>query len=60
MDLFQKLRKAYEEQIKRGMPSAMAQFSYAHGLTKSTKDNVRIGIFLFEGLFSYNPLKITT
>ena len=43
------MRKSYEEQAKRGIPSAVAQFSYAHALIKSKREDVRLGIFLLEG-----------
>lgn len=43
-------RRAYEEQAKRGEPSAISTFNYAHALIRSSKDNVRTGIFLLEGL----------
>uniref|UniRef100_A0A914HWY6 Mitochondrial fission 1 protein n=2 Tax=Globodera TaxID=31242 RepID=A0A914HWY6_GLORO len=46
----ERFRKAYEEQSRRGSPSAMAVFNYAHALIKSAKDDVNTGIFLLEGL----------
>uniref|UniRef100_A0A915ESF9 Mitochondrial fission 1 protein n=1 Tax=Ditylenchus dipsaci TaxID=166011 RepID=A0A915ESF9_9BILA len=62
----ERFRKAYEDQLNRGVPSAMTVFNYAHALIKSTKEDVillradsltfipmllvRIGIFLLEGL----------
>jgi fission 1 protein len=46
----EKFRQAYEEQAKRGDPSAIVTFNYAHALIRSSKDNVRTGIFLLEGL----------
>ncbi|VDD97777.1 unnamed protein product, partial [Enterobius vermicularis] len=45
-----KLEKNYKEQASRGPPSAVATFSYAHGLIKSSKSDVRKGINLLEGL----------
>jgi len=46
----EKFRKAYEDQQNRGVPSAITVFNYAHALIKSTKEDVRIGIFLLESL----------
>jgi hypothetical protein len=47
----EKFRKMYEEQCRRGVPSAMAAFNYAHALIKSTKDDVQTGIVILEGSF---------
>ncbi|KAI1718750.1 mitochondrial fission 1 protein [Ditylenchus destructor] len=46
----EKFRKNYEDQVRRGIPSAIAVFSYAHALIKSSKEDVKTGIFLLEGL----------
>ena len=45
----EKFRKMYEEQSRRGVPSAMAAFNYAHALIKSSKEDVKTGILILEG-----------
>uniref|UniRef100_A0A914DSW2 Mitochondrial fission 1 protein n=1 Tax=Acrobeloides nanus TaxID=290746 RepID=A0A914DSW2_9BILA len=45
-----KFQRTYEDQSRRGNPSAVAVFNYAHALIKSTKEDVKTGIFLLEGL----------
>lgn len=47
--LFQNLEKTYNEQVARGSPSAVAVYSYAHGLIRSDNSNVQKGIKLLEG-----------
>lgn len=49
MFLLQNLERTYNEQVARGSPSAVAVYSYAHGLIKSNNRNVRKGIKLLEG-----------
>ncbi|KAH7702778.1 fis1-related protein [Aphelenchoides avenae] len=46
----ERFRNTYAEQARRGAPSAVATFSYAHALIKSHKDDVKTGIYLLEGL----------
>jgi len=51
--VLEKMRTAYEDQAKRGgIPSAVAQISYAHALIRSKRDDVRLGIFLLEDLLN--------
>ncbi|VDK86839.1 unnamed protein product [Onchocerca ochengi] len=50
MFLFQNLERTYKEQVARGNPSAVAIYSYAHGLIKSNNSDVRKGIQLLEDL----------
>ncbi|CAD5234936.1 unnamed protein product [Bursaphelenchus xylophilus] len=42
--------RAYSEQSGRGPVSAIVAFNYAHALIRSSKENVRTGIFILEGL----------
>ncbi|EFO17504.1 hypothetical protein LOAG_10996 [Loa loa] len=44
------LERTYNEQVARGSPSAIAVYSYAHGLIKSNNRNVLRGIKLLEDL----------
>ncbi|OZC05931.1 hypothetical protein X798_07091 [Onchocerca flexuosa] len=44
------LERTYKEQLARGNPSAVAIYSYAHGLIKSNNSDVRKGIQLLEDL----------
>jgi len=46
----ERFRRSYEEQTRRGAPSPMTVFNYAHSLVKSSKEDVKTGIFLLEGL----------
>lgn len=48
-EYFQKYRQAYETQVQRGEPSAVAAFTYAHGLIHGNDRNARMGISLLEG-----------
>ncbi|MFH4974655.1 hypothetical protein AB6A40_001364 [Gnathostoma spinigerum] len=52
IDLAELMRfaKQYQEQLRRGSPSAVATFSYAHALIKSTKDDTQKGIRLLTDL----------
>uniref|UniRef100_A0A914XBK7 Mitochondrial fission 1 protein n=1 Tax=Plectus sambesii TaxID=2011161 RepID=A0A914XBK7_9BILA len=45
-----KYRQAYEAQVQRGEPSAVAAFTYAHGLIHGHDRNARMGISLLEEL----------
>uniref|UniRef100_A0A0N5A9Q9 Pentatricopeptide repeat-containing protein n=1 Tax=Syphacia muris TaxID=451379 RepID=A0A0N5A9Q9_9BILA len=45
------LAERYTTQVNRGSPSAAATLSYACGLIKSSKSDVRKGISLLEELF---------
>ncbi|MCP9263277.1 hypothetical protein DINM_006612 [Dirofilaria immitis] len=49
-DVLANLEKTYNEQVARGSPSAVAIYSYAHGLIKSSNTDVRKGIQLLEDL----------
>ncbi|VIO99754.1 fis1-related protein, putative [Brugia malayi] len=49
-DALASLERTYNEQVARGNPSAVAIYSYAHGLIKSNNRNVRKGIKLLEDL----------
>uniref|UniRef100_A0A915PK93 Mitochondrial fission 1 protein n=1 Tax=Setaria digitata TaxID=48799 RepID=A0A915PK93_9BILA len=49
-DVLANLERTYNEQVARGSPSAVAVYSYAHGLIKSSNTNVRKGIKLLEDL----------
>ncbi|CAD5227518.1 unnamed protein product [Bursaphelenchus okinawaensis] len=42
--------RTYRNQQARGPVSDNVAFNYAHALIRSTKENVRTGIFIFEGL----------
>jgi len=46
----ERFRQVYDQQTRRGSPSTIAVFNYAHGLIKSSKEDVNTGIFLLEGL----------
>ncbi|GMT31302.1 hypothetical protein PFISCL1PPCAC_22599 [Pristionchus fissidentatus] len=50
----ERLRDQYETQVRRGQPSHLAKFSFAHGLIKSTKDDVHQGIAILEQLLREN------
>ncbi|KAI6244047.1 Mitochondrial fission 1 protein [Aphelenchoides fujianensis] len=43
-------RRAYDEQVRRGEASAITAFNYAHALIRSTKENVKTGIYIMESL----------
>ncbi|KAI6209594.1 Mitochondrial fission 1 protein [Aphelenchoides besseyi] len=43
-------RRAYEDQVRRGDASAIVAFNYAHALIRSTKENVKTGIYIMESL----------
>ncbi|KAK0403548.1 hypothetical protein QR680_016988 [Steinernema hermaphroditum] len=43
-------RRVYAEQLKRGQPSAVAVFQFAHALIRSNRRDVQMGIELLEGL----------
>jgi hypothetical protein len=45
----ERFRKQYEDQSRRGAPNATVSFNYAHSLIKSTKEDVRTGIYVLEG-----------
>uniref|UniRef100_A0A7E4VGB3 Mitochondrial fission 1 protein n=1 Tax=Panagrellus redivivus TaxID=6233 RepID=A0A7E4VGB3_PANRE len=42
--------RVYQEQARRGSPSALAAFTYAHALIRSGKEDVKLGIVILEGL----------
>ncbi|CAK5080514.1 unnamed protein product [Meloidogyne enterolobii] len=46
----EKFRKQYAEESRRGAPAAQTAFYYAHALIKSTKEDVRTGIYILESL----------
>lgn len=46
----ERFHKNYEEQSRRGVPSAISAFNYAHALIKSSKEDTKIGIVILEGL----------
>jgi fission 1 protein len=42
--------KTYQDQARRGLPSALAAFTYAHCLIRSNQEDVKTGILILEGL----------
>ena len=46
----ERLREAYERQVRRGSPSSLQKFSFAHGLIKSTTSDAHQGIAILEQL----------
>lgn len=54
----QRLRDQYETQVRRGQPSHLAKFSFAHGLIKSTKNDVHQGIAILERMFTLEILSL--
>ncbi|GMR31594.1 hypothetical protein PMAYCL1PPCAC_01789, partial [Pristionchus mayeri] len=55
----ERLRDQYETQVRRGQPSHLAKFSFAHGLIKSTKNDVYQGIAILEQLLRENGQDIS-
>ncbi|CAJ0962205.1 unnamed protein product, partial [Mesorhabditis belari] len=51
----ERFRDDYERGIKTGAPTVAATFCYAHGLIKSTKQDVNEGIRLLEDLLRKEP-----
>ncbi|KAL7079328.1 hypothetical protein ACQ4LE_001145 [Meloidogyne hapla] len=49
-DDLEKFRKQYAEESRRGAPAAQTAFYYAHALIKSSKEDVRTGIYILESL----------
>lgn len=45
----ERFHKNYEEQSRRGVPSPISAFNYAHALIKSSKEDTKIGIVILEG-----------
>ena len=46
----EKASKIYQDQARRGLPSALAAFTYAHCLIRSNQEDVKTGILILEGL----------
>jgi fission 1 protein len=46
----EKAGKTYQDQARRGLPSALAAFAYAHCLIRSNQEDVKTGIMILEGL----------
>uniref|UniRef100_A0A914YNU0 Mitochondrial fission 1 protein n=1 Tax=Panagrolaimus superbus TaxID=310955 RepID=A0A914YNU0_9BILA len=46
----EKASKTYTDQARRGLPSALAAFTYAHCLIRSNQEDVKTGIMILEGM----------